>query len=214
MTPSIPRPPRRPRRSQRIWPPNTGAAATVAFGFTGLLYVVEFLDVTLYAGRLDLYGIVPRSPHGLDGVLFAPLLHAGWDHLMANTVPVLVLGFLAMAGGGRQWFTVTATIWLVGGIGVWLTGAPGTITVGASGVIFGWLTFLLIRGWFNRSIMQILLGIALFVFWGGMLWGVLPGADGISWQGHLFGAIGGIVAAWMVGQASRPVGVPRRTAVP
>ncbi len=181
----------------------------VAAGFTVLLYLIEFVDVTLFDTGLDGYGIEPRSVSGLDGVVFAPLLHGGWPHLSANTVPVLVLGFLAMAGGLRQWAAVTATIWLVGGIGVWFTAYPNTITIGASVLIFGWLTFLLVRGWFNRSGRQILLGVLLFLYWGGMLWGVLPGADHVSWQGHLFGAIGGVLAAWLVARsATRPLPRP------
>lgn len=165
--------------------------------FTALLYLIELIDQSLFAQRLDNYGIEPRSLDGLDGVAFAPLLHHGWAHLIANTLPVLVLGFLAMAGGLRQWIAVTAIVWLVGGIGVWFTAPPNSVTVGASVLIFGWMTFLLIRGWFNRSGLQILLGIVLFLYWGGMLWGVLPGADDISWQGHLFGAVGGILAAYL-----------------
>lgn len=191
---------------QRIWPPSAAAAAAVATGFTALLYLLELLDQLLFAEGLDSYGIEPRSLSGLDGVLFAPTLHAGWAHLSANTVPVLVLGFLAMAGGLRQWVAVTALIWLVSGFGVWLTAYPNTITVGASMLVFGWLTFLLVRGWFNRSGRQILLGLVLFLYWGGMLWGVLPGAAQVSWQAHLFGAVGGVLAAWLVGQASRAPG--------
>lgn len=186
---------------QRIWPPQTRAAAVVTLGFTALLYLVEFVDASVYQERLDQYGIVPREAHGLDGVVWAPLLHAGWAHLVANTVPVLVLGFLAMANGLRQWAAVTATIWVVGGLGVWFVGPPNTVTVGASGLIFGWLTFLLVRGWFNRNVWQILLGLVLLALWGGALWGVLPGTPGISWQGHLFGAIGGILAAYLVRRA-------------
>jgi len=200
---------RRPRRpAQRIWPAQARGAAVVTLGFAVLLYLIEFVDMTVFDTGLDGYGIEPRSVSGLDGVAFAPLLHGGWEHLTANTVPVLVLGFLAMAGGLRQWAAVTATIWLVGGLGVWLTAYPNTVTIGASVLIFGWLTFLLVRGWFNRSGRQILLGILLFLYWGGMLWGVLPGADQVSWQGHLFGAIGGVLAAWLVSRTARPAATP------
>jgi membrane associated rhomboid family serine protease len=186
---------RPPRPTARIWPAQAAAAAIVTVGFTVLLYLVEFVDQAAFGERLDGYGIEPRALGGLDGVAFAPLLHGGWDHLGSNTLPVLVLGFLAMAGGLRQWVGVTATIWLVGGVGVWLTAPPNTVTIGASVLVFGWLTFLLARGLFNRSGLQILLGVVLFLYWGGMLWGVLPGADDVSWQGHLFGAVGGVLAA-------------------
>lgn len=173
-------------------------------GFTALLYLVEFVDASVFHEQLDWAGIQPRELDGLDGVVFAPLLHAGWAHLSANTVPVLLFGFLAMAAGLRQWIAVTATIWLLSGLGVWLTATPGSVTVGASGLAFGWLTFLLLRGWFNRSALQIVLAVMLFFFWGGVLWGVLPGQPGISWQGHLFGALAGGLAAWLSAKSNAP----------
>ena len=172
--------------------------------FTGVLYLTEAVDMVL-GGALDDDGIRPRQFDGLDGVLWAPLLHGDWPHLVANTVPVLVLGFLALAGGIGQFIAVTATIWLVAGLGTWLAGSPG-VHLGASVLIFGWLVFLLIRGFFARSLLQILLAGVLFGLWGGVLWGVLPGAAGISWEGHLFGAVGGLLAARLVvrGNRSRP----------
>jgi membrane associated rhomboid family serine protease len=172
--------------------------------FTGMLYVVEAADV-VSGGALDAEGgIEPREFDGLDGVLFAPLLHGDWAHLVANTVPFLVFGFLAMAGGIRQFVAVTATIWLLGGLGVWLLGPADTNHIGASGVIFGWLVFLLARGFYTRSAAQIVLAVGLFLIWGGVLWGVLPGDPGISWQGHLFGALAGLLAARVVARTRRP----------
>ncbi|GAA1239991.1 rhomboid family intramembrane serine protease [Prauserella halophila] len=188
--------------AKRILPPKPLAAGIVALAFIVVLYVIELIDVILPA-RLDDGGIVARSLGGLDGIAWAPLLHHGWAHLLANTVPVLVFAFLAMAGGIGQWVMVTATIWLVGGLGVWLTAAPGDITVGASGLAFGWLAFLLVRGVFNRSLAQLAVAAVLLAIWGGMLWGVLPGQAGISWQGHLFGALGGVLAAWLAAKADR-----------
>jgi membrane associated rhomboid family serine protease len=179
------------------------ASLIVIASFTAVLYVSEAVDMLLN-GALDDDGIIPRRVDGLDGVLWAPLLHAGWPHLLANTIPVLVLGFLAMAGGFGQFVAVTATVWIVGGLGTWLTGADNTVHIGASGLIFGWLTFLLARGFFARSFGQIVLAAALFLLYGGALLGVLPGQPGISWQGHLFGALGGLLAAWLVASADRP----------
>ena len=170
--------------------------------FTGVLYLTEAVD-TVLGGTLDHEGIRPRQLDGLDGVLWAPLLHGGWPHLVANTVPVLVLGFFALAGGIGQFVAVTATVWLVGGLGTWLTGSPG-VHLGASILVFGWLVFLLARGFFARSLIQILLAVVLFGLWGGVLWGVLPSAAGISWEGHLFGAVGGLLAARLVARADRP----------
>jgi membrane associated rhomboid family serine protease len=191
-----------PRRTARVLPRNPVVSALFMLLFTAGLYVVEAVDI-VSGGALDQeYGIQPLNVDGLDGVLFAPLLHGNWAHLMANTVPFLVLGFLAMAGGIRQFIVVTATIWILGGIGVWLTGGAGT-HIGASGVIFGWLVFLLTRGFFARSGLQILMAVGLFFVWGGILFGVLPGQPGISWQAHLFGALAGLLAARLVARADR-----------
>jgi membrane associated rhomboid family serine protease len=187
-----------------VLPRNPVSSGLFMLVFTAVLYAVEAADM-LSQGRLEREGgIYPLQLDGLDGVLFAPLLHADLPHLIANTVPFLVLGFLAMAGGFRQFLTVTATIWLLGGLGVWLTGGFGSgYHIGASGLIFGWLVFLLARGFFARSGLQILMAVGLFLVWGGILFGVLPGQPGISWQAHLFGALAGLLAARLVARADR-----------
>ncbi|MEV0086800.1 rhomboid family intramembrane serine protease [Saccharopolyspora sp. NPDC050642] len=183
-------------------PQNPLRAAVGMLVAVAALYGIEFYDVATPASSLDAYGIEPRDVDGLGGIVWAPLLHAGWGHLWANTLPFLVLGWLVLAGGLRQFIAVTATVWIVGGIGTWLVGAPG-VHVGASGVIFGWMVYLLLRGFFQRSFAQILVAVVLFFYWGGMLWGVLPGQPGISWEGHLFGALGGVLAAWLVARSTR-----------
>jgi membrane associated rhomboid family serine protease len=188
--------------AKRVLPPNPKAAAIVAVAFTVLLYLVELVDVVLPVD-LDQSGILARDLSGLDGVLWAPLLHAGWGHLFSNTVPVLIFAFLAMASGIGRWVLVTAIIWVLSGIGVWLVSPEFTVTVGASGVAFGWLAFLLVRGIFNRAIGQILVAVVLLGIWSGMLWGLLPGAAGVSWQGHLFGAVSGVLAAWIMARVDK-----------
>jgi membrane associated rhomboid family serine protease len=154
-------------------------------------------------------GIVSRTVHGLWGILCAPLLHASWSHLLGNIIPLVVLGFLLMVGGVRQFVAVTVLVWLVSGIGVWLTGPGNTTTIGASALVFGWLAYLVVRGFFNRSGGQIAIGILLLAIWGGIFWtGIVSaafgGVGGISWQGHLFGAIGGVLAAFLVARADGP----------
>ncbi|MCE7006564.1 rhomboid family intramembrane serine protease [Kibdelosporangium philippinense] len=189
----------------RVVPPNPKQAVLVVLGFTALLYLVELADVILPVD-LDRWGILARSWSGLDGVIWAPLLHDGWSHLFSNTLPVVLFGFLAMAGGLGQWIAVTVTIWLVSGLGVWLTAPSGVVTVGASGIAFGWLAFLLVRGIFNRSLKQLAVAIVLFLYWGSTLLGVLPGNPQISWQGHLFGALAGVLTAWLTARANRGKG--------
>src|SRR3546814_12230805 len=100
----------------------------------------------LMANRLDREGIEPRETDGLLGIVFAPLLHGGWVHLIATTFPALVLGFLILLSGLRTRVGVTLVVWVIGGFGTWLTGGDNSMHIGASGLIFGWLTYLIVRG--------------------------------------------------------------------
>lgn len=202
-TPASPaRPTRDTSQAKRVLPRSPVTAAAVIVAFTALLYLVELVDLVIPA-NLEHGGIVARSLGGLDGIVWAPLLHGSWSHLFSNTVPVLVLGFLAMAPGIGRWALVTGVIWLLGGLGVWLTGPDQAYTIGTSGLAFGWLAFLLVRGIFNRSFGQLVVAAVLLFLWGGMLAGLLPGDPGVSWQGHLFGALAGLFAAWSLARADR-----------
>jgi membrane associated rhomboid family serine protease len=185
------------------------SAAAITVGFVVLLWVIEGVD-TVLGHRLDGEGVRPRDDEGLLGVVLAPLLHGGWDHLGANTLPVLLLGFLVLLSGIARGLAVTAVIWVVGGLGTWLVAPPGTIHLGASVLIFGWLVYLILRGFFARRAGEIALGVVLLVLFGSVLWGVLPGQPGISWQGHLFGAVGGGLAAWWLAGRDRRGAVPSR----
>ena len=177
-------------------------AAGVIAGFVVLLYAIELVD-TLMGHRLDGAGVRPREVDGLDGIVFAPVLHLGWGHLAGNTVPLLVLGFLILLNGVARFLTVTAIVWVVGGVGTWFTGSAGSVHLGASVLAFGWLVYLLLRGVFARNASQVALGVILLFVYGGLLYGVLPGQPGISWQGHLFGALGGALAAYWLGERDR-----------
>lgn len=178
-------------------PATWAQAALGTAAFVSVLWLGELVDV-LSGYRLDQYGVRPRDAEGLLGVLWAPLLHGGVPHLAANTVPALVLLFLTLVSGIARGLLVTAVIWVVGGLGVWLISPANSITIGASGLIFGWLAYLLVRGYFSRRAGEIILGLVLLFLYGGLLLGVLPGAPGVSWQGHLFGAVGGVLAAlWL-----------------
>jgi len=167
-----------------------------------VFWSVEIVDA-ITPWSLDVYGIRPRSIAGLWGILAAPFLHGGFDHLAANTVPFLVLGWLTMV---REWWhfvfvTVLAT--LLGGFGVWLVGSSNSVHVGASGVIFGYLGFLLLSGVFERRLGPILVSIVVGLVYGGLVFGVLPSQPGVSWEGHLFGFVAGILAAYWVARRSR-----------
>lgn len=195
-----------PSRTPGSTPPSArsrwSAAAIGILGFLAVLYVIEAVDVAL-GQRLDTAGIRPRDVDGLSGVAFAPVLHDGWDHLFANTGPLLVLGFVLLLSGIGRAVAVTAVIWIVGGLGTWLTGASGSIHIGASILVFGWLAYLIVRGVFTRDIGQMALGFVVLVVYGGLLWGVLPTEERVSWQGHLFGALAGVLAAWMFASGRR-----------
>ncbi|WP_309068182.1 rhomboid family intramembrane serine protease [Microbacterium sp.] len=174
-----------------------GPAAVTVVLFVAALWVIEIVD-TVLMNRLDAGGITPWRVDGAGGILWAPLLHSGWPHLIANTVPALVLGFLALAVDYRRGVAATAIIWFGAGAAVWFTGGLSTLHLGASGLIFGWLTYVILRGLFNRRIGQLLIGVAVGAVYGGLLWGVLPTQPGVSWQSHLFGAVAGALAAvWL-----------------
>ena len=182
-----------PRRAAR-----TGNAVLRGFvlvaAMAAVMWVVEIAD-QVADGRLDAYGIEPRDVDGLDGVVFAPFLHAGWDHLIGNTIPFLLLGFAIALGGVARVAAVTVIVALVGGLGTWLVAPANTVHIGASGIVFGYAAYLVARGIYSRSVAQIGLGVIVLAVWGTTLLRGLVPEDGISWQGHLFGAIGGVLAA-------------------
>ncbi|MBX3060289.1 MAG: rhomboid family intramembrane serine protease [Anaerolineae bacterium] len=170
-------------------------------GFIFLLWFLEFVDWLVFNGALDGYGIKPRTTNGLLGILYAPFLHGGFGHLMANTMPILILGGLILISRGlKDFFVVTGLVMIVSGLGTWLIGPSFSVHIGASGLVFGYFGFLLLMAYFERSCRAIVVaGVVLFVY-GGLVWGILPRGDGISWQSHLFGLVGGILAAYLLGK--------------
>ncbi|HEX9939012.1 MAG TPA: rhomboid family intramembrane serine protease [Longimicrobium sp.] len=162
-----------------------------------VMWVLQLVNSVAFNVLVRL-GIRPRETAGLLGILLAPFLHGGFAHLMANTLPFLVLGWLILLHNVRDFVVVSLLAMLVGGFGTWLTGAPGSVHVGASGVVFGYFGFLLLRGYFRRSVGAILLSLLIGALYGGLLFGVLPGQAGISWQGHLFGFLGGGLSAYLL----------------
>lgn len=163
------------------------------------MWTLEIVDLAT-GHALDGMGIVPRTVDGLVGVVAAPFLHFGFGHLALNTVGFVVLGSLVALGGAVRVATVTAFAAVLSGLGVWLLSPSSSVTAGASGVVFGYAAYLIVRGIVSRRVGQLAIGVAVVVvFGGGLLVGLLPQA-GISWQGHLFGALGGALAARLLHQ--------------
>lgn len=170
-------------------------------GFMLLLWVIEITDWLFFRGSLDAFGIRPRTLAGLWGIPLAPLLHGSFQHLAANTVPFMVLGWLILSTRKRQhFFNISIIIVFVSGLGTWIIGPSRSIHLGASGLIFGYFGFLLLVGYFERSVKSILIAIVVFFLYGSLIWGVLPIAEGVSWQAHLFGFVGGAIAAYFTGK--------------
>ena len=160
-----------------------------------VLALIEFVDHQLH-GRLDAQlGIKPHDLSGLDGILFAPLVHNGWEHLLANSSPLILLGTFALAAGTKRFLIATWLIAVISGLAVWFLTPPNYLVLGASGVIFGWLGLLFMRGLVERSLWHLAVALIVGLLYGWQLILVLPTDERISWQGHLFGFIGGMFAA-------------------
>lgn len=172
-----------------------------------VLWAVQIINVLTGFALVRWVAIEPRRFEGLDGVIFAPLLHADFGHLLSNTLPLLVLGFLVLLEGAKRFAIALSTTWLTSGVGVWIFG--GGITIGASGLVFGLFAYLLVRGFYNRNWKQLALAAVLFLMYGSVLWGILPSfGTNISWQAHLFGAVGGVLAALIMKKRPVPSGRP------
>ena len=171
-----------------------GRAVQLLLAMVLLMWALEVLDTAL-DNQLDQGGIIPREAEGLDGVIAAPFLHVGFGHLIANTLPFVAMGLVIGLEGPLRLLGVTAIVAVISGLGTWLIAPADTIHLGASGVVFGYATYLIARGLFNRRPVEIAIGAVVTVLWGGALLAGLEPQQGISWQGHLFGAIGGVVAA-------------------
>jgi membrane associated rhomboid family serine protease len=182
---------------QRTVPPRPGWAALIMLLILAGMWLLELLD-QLSGNQLDQLGIHAREIDGMPEILTAPFLHAGWDHLMSNSLPFLILGFLVLLSGLARWLVSSLIIIVISGMTAWLLTPVHTIILGASGLIFGWLTYLLARGLWSRRPAQVVIAVLVLLVYGGLIWGLLPGNAGISWQAHLGGAIGGVLAAWLL----------------
>lgn len=172
-------------------------AVIVNVGVVAVMWILELID-QMTRNSLDQFGIQPRQVGELGDIFLAPWLHFGWAHIASNSVPFLVLGVLIYLSGAMRWVVTLLVTIVVSGITVWLFSPPNSLTLGASGIVFGFLTYVLTRGLFTKKLGQIVIAIVILVLYGGVLWGVLPTQSGVSWQGHLGGAVGGVLAAWIM----------------
>ncbi len=165
---------------------------------TGSIWAIFILNFVFFFTDFRDFGIHPRKLNGLIGILFSPFLHLNWTHLISNTVPLFILTFIILYFYNKLYVKVSIISVLLGGFAVWLFGKSGTNHIGASGVIFAYIGFLLFSGIFRRSLKSILIAVVIiFLYGGALLEGIIPGQEGVSWEGHLFGAFAGIFAAWL-----------------
>jgi membrane associated rhomboid family serine protease len=186
-----------PAEASRAFVAELRRAVTIVAASLAVLWLILLLDVVAFGGALRAWGIVPRTGGGVRGIVFAPLLHASAGHLVGNTIGFALLGGLVLLREEWHFWTVTVVGALVAGLGTWLFGRLA-MHIGASGVIFAYFGYLLLAGWLERKLGAIVLSLFVFATWGTLLVGVLPGTPGISWEGHLFGLIGGGVAAALI----------------
>jgi membrane associated rhomboid family serine protease len=168
-------------------------------GIVAVMWILEIINAVDSYG-LDSGGIHARDVGRLWGILAAPFLHASWQHLIDNTIPFVFMGLIVAIRGAARLALVTAIVIVLGGLGTWLIAPSGPVTVGASGVVFGYATYLLTRGLFNRNALEILTGAVVGVVWGGALLSSLLPHYGVSWQAHLCGGIAGVIAAWLLSE--------------
>jgi membrane associated rhomboid family serine protease len=166
--------------------------------FKTVLFIVFILWVILLIGfifPIENFGIKPRTVSGLPGILFAPFIHAGIDHLITNSISLLILGSIFLTMERKLSFVLVLHIIIIGGFGTWLIGRSEFTHIGASGVIYGILGYLLTMGFFRRNLKAISISIIVFILYGGAIWGIFPSAGFVSWESHLCGFIAGIVTA-------------------
>jgi membrane associated rhomboid family serine protease len=180
------------------------AARQSAEGLALLVGIVAIMWIIEVVNSLDSYaldsdgGLIPRDVDRVWAIFTSPFLHASWQHLIDNTIPFVFMGVIIALRGAARLALVTLIVIVVGGLGTWLIAPGASNTVGASGVVFGYATYLFTRGLFDRSAFQIFTGVIVGAVWGGALLSSIVPHAGISWQAHVCGAIGGVIAAWLL----------------
>lgn len=166
-------------------------------GLLGVIWGVQGLNLVTGYTLNTWFGLVPRALGGLDGIALMPLLHGSVGHAVSNSLPLVILGGLMSVTARRDLLAASAIIIVVGGVGVWVFGRTA-LHVGASGLVFGWFAFLIARGLVERRVVPVVTALGVGLIYGSLIWGVFPGQPGVSWEAHLFGAIGGVLAAFVL----------------
>jgi membrane associated rhomboid family serine protease len=194
-----------PTRRKARWTAALKIQALILGSCLLLQWIVEVVDRAVLGGQLDSLGVQPRSLVGLRGIPLAPLVHANLDQVIANTMPFLVLGWLVMLRGLWTFFRVSVIVTFFSGLGVWCTASATNVQIGASGLIFGYLGYLILRGYFDRSAFSVAISVLVGVFYGSLIWGILPIAQEGAWEGHLWGFAAGMLCAWLLTRQPRTV---------
>jgi len=163
-------------------------------GFVGLCWLVFLVNNLMLRGYFSQFGIIPRTLGGLVGIVLAPLLHASFHHLLANTVPLLILGSIISLRSPRAYISITIAGTIIGGALTWLLAHRGC-HIGASGLVFCYFGYVMGHAWFQRSVMNILLALACGFIYGGLIWGLSPFQTGVSWEAHGAGLVAGVLLA-------------------
>ncbi|HUE26728.1 MAG TPA: rhomboid family intramembrane serine protease [Solirubrobacteraceae bacterium] len=202
--PSTSRTPTKPRRGQ-----TQREGLALLAGIVAVMWVLEVVN-TIDSNGLDGDGIFARSFGHLWGILTAPFIHASFAHLISNTIPLVFMGVIIALQGAARLAIVTGIVIVIGGLLTWLISPSGVSTIGASGVVFGYATYLLARGFFDRSALELMTGLVVGAVWGAVLIASLVPHGNVSWQGHLSGAIAGVIAAYLLRRERPAAGTQRR----
>lgn len=162
-----------------------------------MMWIVFLVD-WIFAMNLNQWGLVPRNVQHLSGILFMPFLHGDFQHLFSNSIPFFLLGTSICYFYKRQWQLVYAFVYIAGGLLVWLAGRSASVHIGASGIIYGFFGFLFFAGLFRKEIKALIIAVIVAVLYGGLIWGIFPTQKAISWEGHLFGALAGVIIAYLL----------------
>jgi len=176
--------------------------AMLVLGLVSVLWIVQIIQ---YLGLFDFspYGNWPHHTSGLKGIIFSPFIHGSFDHLISNTLPIMILLTVLLNAYPGVAIIVLVFIHLLSGLLVWLLAPDNGVHIGISGIIYGIAAFLVASGWFRRDRMSITIAIAVVLVYGGMVWGFIP-QQGISWQSHLYGAISGGIIAYLLRNSHPP----------